>query len=194
MRPDRQWSEQKRTQILDALRSTPNGEVLADTLDRFQDGGSISRLRTNIAKRLAGDPVDPTSATRADAIVGALRDAPPDLAPERLFRGLSVRGSVDGLLEKYRASDSLDLNLTSFTTDRNAAKRFQDMTSGRGKVRVMVELVGGDKRLLPIQNLARDRRLFKEKEWVGGGRYRVVEAKKSGDGGVLLRIEQVGTL
>lgn len=194
MMPSSTWSEAKRNSILDALRADDNGSILADTLDRFQDGGSIARLRTNIAKRLAGEVVDQTSAARADAVVDALRHAPVDAAPTKLFRGMSVKGTESNLLAKYTPGDSLDLNLTSFTTDRAKAVKFQQMTAGKGTTRVMVELVGEDKRLLSIQNLARDRRLFAEREWVGGGRYEVLEAKKAPAGGIIVRIRQVAPL
>lgn len=193
--PDRAWSDEKRQRILEALRSDENGRILADTLDRFQDGGSIARLRTNIGKRLAGEQLDRTTLARVDSLLDALRHAPTGDAPDVLYRGMTVKGKLDNVLAKYVEGDELDLSLTSFTTDRKVATKFQGLTSGSGGgTRVMVELVGPDKRLLPIQNLARDRRLFAEKEWVGGGRYRIVSAKKSPSGGILLRIQQVGTL
>ena len=192
--PDSQWSEEKRNLILEALRSTDEGRILADTLDKFQDGGSIARLRSNIEKRLAGETLDKTSAARADAIIDALRAAPTDIAPEKLYRGMSLKGKFDNIAGKYTPGDNIDLNLTSFTSDRKIAVNFQKMTASKGSTRVMVELVGEDKHLLPIQNLARDRRLFKEKEWVGGGRYEILETKKAPDGALIVRIRQAATL
>lgn len=196
MLPESKWSEEKRQAILDSLSTTPDGKVLADTLDRFQDGGSIARLRTNVEKYLKGETLNPTSTARAEVLVDALRHAPTHQAPEKLYRGMTVKGKLDNVLAKYVPGEPLDLSITSFTTDRKIATKFQNMTgSGSGGgTRVMVELIGDDKRLLPIQNLARDRRLFAEREWVGGGRYEIVEAKKSPSGGVILRIKQTGTL
>lgn len=194
MVPGSMWTDAKRQTILSALKKTPSGAVLADTLDSFQDGGSVARLRTSVDKRLKGESDNPTRAARADAVIGALRAVPHDIAPAKLFRGMTVKGTEANVLSKYRSGDKLDLNLTSFTTDRKVAVKFQGLTSNRGKARVMVELQGGNKSVLPIQNLARDRRLFKEKEWVGGGQYRITEAKKSPSGGIILRVEQVATL
>lgn len=188
------WSEAKREAILGSLRATPEGKVLADTLERFQDGGSIARLRTKMDKRLAGEAIDATSAARADALLAAIRDAPTDWAPDTLYRGMSVKGSLDNLLAKYQAGETMDLSLTSFSADRKVAKRFQDMTAKGKDTRVMVELVGEGKRVLPIQDLPKDRRLWREKEWVSAGRYEIVEAKKAPGGGILLRIRQTGTL
>lgn len=193
--PSSSWSEEHRTRILEALKTSDSGKVLGDTLEKFQDGGSIARLRGVIDKRLAGETVPATSAARADALLDAIRHAPDDWTPDTLYRGMTVKGTLDNVLAKYTGTDSLDLSLTSFTSDRNVAKRFQNMTSKGGReVRVMVELIGPGKKALPIQNLPKDRRLFKEKEWVSAGRYRVVEAKKAPGGGIILRVEQTGTL
>lgn len=195
MQPDRQWSEEKRTAILASLSETPNGKVLADTLDKFQDGGSVARLRTNVTKRLNGEELNPTSTARADSVIGALRHAPTGMAPSTVYRGMSMKGSTESILGKYKAGSELDLNLTSFSADRDVATRFVHMTGGgTGKTRVMVELVGSGTQALPVQNLARDRRLFKEKEWVTGGKYKVVSSKKSPSGGVVVRLEQIGAL
>jgi SPP1 gp7 family putative phage head morphogenesis protein len=194
LKPDRAWSADKRERILSTLRGTPEGKVLADTLERFQDGGSIARLRTKIDKRLAGEAIDATSQARVDALLGAIRDAPTDWAPDTLYRGMSVQGSLENVLAKYQAGADLDLSLTSFTSDRAVAKRFQDMTAKGRSTRVMVELVGDGKRALPIQDLPKDRRLWREKEWVTAGRFQVVEVKKAPGGGILLRVKHTGTL
>lgn len=194
LKPDRAWSADKRERILSTLRGTPEGKVLADTLERFQDGGSIARLRTKIDKRLAGETIDATSQARVDALLGAIRDAPTDWAPDTLYRGMSVQGSLENVLAKYQAGADLDLSLTSFTSDRAVAKRFQDMTAKGRSTRVMVELVGDGKRALPIQDLPKDRRLWREKEWVTAGRFQVVEVKKAPGGGILLRVKHTGTL
>lgn len=192
MTPQGQWSAEYRDQMLATLRSTDEGTVLADTLDRFQDGGSIARLRKKIEARLRGEVIDATSTKRADAILGALRSAPTDWAPDVVYRGMSIRGKLEKVLASYQPGQRLNLNLTSFSSDRAIAKKFQYMTSSSGSTNVMVELVGPGKRMLPIQNLARDRRLFKEREWVGGGEFEVLEVKKA-SGGVLVRMRQVGT-
>lgn len=194
LKPDRAWSADKRERILATLRGTPEGRVLADTLERFQDGGSIARLRTKIDKRLAGEAIDATSQARVDALLGAIRDAPTDWAPDTLYRGMSVQGSLENVLAKYQPGADLDLSLTSFTSDRGVAKRFQDMTAKGRSTRVMVELVGEGKRVLPIQDLPKDRRLWREKEWVTAGRFQVVEVKKSPSGGILLRVKQTRAL
>lgn len=194
LRPDRAWSAEKRERILSTLRGTPEGRILADTLERFQDGGSIARLRTKIDKRLAGEAIDSTSQARVDALLGAIRDAPTDWAPDTLYRGMSVQGTLENVLAKYRPGQDLDLSLTSFSSDRAVAKRFQDMTAKGRSTRVMVELVGEGKRVLPIQDLPKDRRLWREKEWVTAGRFQVVEVKKAPGGGILLRVKQTRML
>lgn len=193
--PDAAWSEAKREEILATLRETPEGRILADTLERFQDGGSIARLRTKIDQYLAGIEIDATSRSRAEALLNAIRNAPEEWAPDTLYRGMTVRGKLDNVLAKYVPGETMDLNLTSFTADRKIATSFQSMTAkGGNETRVMVELIGDGKKTIPIQNLPKDRRLFKEKEWVSAGRYEIREVKKSPGGGILLRIAQVGTV
>lgn len=195
--PTSSWSEAKRAEILDALGSTPQGKILGDTLSKFQDGGSISRLRTNIDKHLAGEALDPTSTARVESLLDAIRHSPEEWAPETLFRGMSVKGKPENILAKYVPGEQLDLSLTSFTSDRKVATRFQQISSGKstsGRTRIMVELVGPGKKALPIQNLPKDQRLFREKEWVSAGRFRIVEAKKSPNGAIIVRITQEGTL
>ena len=195
MRPSRSWTPEKRQQILTELGKSENGKVLADTLEHFQDGGSIARLRTTIDKRLRGEHLPALSEARADSVLDAIRNSPTDMAPDTLYRGMTVKGRLENVLGKYVKDADLDLSLTSFTADRKVATRFQSMTSkGGGETRIMVELVGSDKHALPIQNLPKDRRLFNEKEWVSAGRFRIVEAKKLTYGSMLLRIEQIGTL
>lgn len=194
MKPTNIWTEEKRTNILNALRSTEEGRVLAETLDRFQDGGSIARLRTAIEKHANGEPVNATTAARVEALRNYISNAPSDWAPSTLYRGMSVPGSFETVMGKYKPGQSIDLNLTSFSSDRLVARRFQQMTAKPGTTRVTVVFTGDGKKVLPIQNLARDRRLFKEKEWISAGRYRVSEVKKSPDGSVLVYITQESAL
>lgn len=195
LRPEAKWSEARRREIVAALSTDPNAKALLESLQRFQHGGNISRLRTNIEKHLTGQVLDPTSTAKAEALLDAIRHAPDDWAPDTLYRGMTVKGKLENVLAKYTNGDPLDLSLTSFTTDRKVAKRFQHLTSKGtgGETRIMVELIGDGKKVLPIQNLTTDFRLFKEKEWVSAGQYRIVEAKKSPDGGIILRITQEGT-
>lgn len=192
MRPQRAWDDDYRLAMRDKLRESDAGAALFDTLDRFQDGGSIARLRTKIEGYLRGEAIDATSKSRAESLIGALRDAP-DWSPDVLYRGTSSKSSLNSLLERYAPGKSIDFNVTSFSSDRSVARRFQSMNAGPKTTNVMIEFVGPNKKTLPIQNLARDHRLFREKEWVTGGRFRVLETKKSGDG-LLVRIQQEATI
>lgn len=192
MRPKNAWDEDYRLAMRSSLRESDHGAALFDTLDRFQDGGSIARLRTKIEGYLRGEFIDDTSKARAESLIGALRDAP-DWAPSTLYRGTNSKSSISALLDRYAPGKTIDFNITSFSSDRNVARRFQYMNEGARTNRVMIELVGPNKRTLPIQNLARDHRLFREKEWVTGGRFRVLETKKTSQG-LLVRIQQEASL
>lgn len=194
--PQTQWSVEQQNLIKSTLSSSPEGKALHDVLDRFQDGGSIARLRTNITKRLAGETIPAATEQKVDALLDAIRHAPGTGTPDTLYRGMTVPGTLDNVLAKYTAGDAIDLSLASFSADRKIGVKFQQMTmkSGRNQTRVMVELEGSDAKALPIQNLARDRRLFKEKEWVTNGRFRITEVKKSPSGGIIVRLKQEVTL
>lgn len=196
MAPQSTWSAEQQTAIREALHATPEGKALHEVLDRFQDGGSIARLRSSIEKALEGQSLPLATERKVNALLGAIRDAPTEWAPDTLYRGMTVKGSAETVMARYVPGESLDLSLTSFSSDRKVGQRFQQMTAtGKGKeTRVMVELVGDGKKALPIQNLARDRRLFREKEWVTAGRYKVLEVKKSPSGGLILRVQQEATL
>lgn len=191
MRPQNMWTTARREQILKELNATPEGKVLADTLGRFQDGGSIARLRTVIDKRIRGEEVPAMSAARADAVLGAIRNAPSGWAPKTLYRGISINGSYETVASRYQAGGTLDLSISSFSSDRKVAVAFQAPNGKRKETKVMIELVGGNVKALPIQNLPKDQRLFREKEWVTAGRYRIVSVKRSPSGSVLMRVEQV---
>ena len=192
MLPQSRWDDDYRLAMRAKLRESDNGAALFDTLDRFQDGGSIARLRTKVEGYLRGEALDATSKSRAESLIGALRNAP-DWAPETLYRGTSSKSSLKALLERYQPGKTIDFNITSFSSDRSVARRFQSMNATARSNNVMIELVGPNKRTLPIQNLARDHRLFREKEWVTGGRYRVLETKQTSQG-LLVRIQQEAPL
>lgn len=193
MRPLSRWDEKYRLAMRQSLRESDNGASLFDTLDKFQDGGSIARLRSKIESYLSGEVLDATSQARAESFIGALRNSP-DWAPKTLYRGTNSKSSLKALLERYEPGKTIDFNITSFSSDRSVAKRFQYMNEGPRTTQVMIELVGPNKRTIPIQNLARDSRLFREKEWVTGGRYRILETKKAPGGGLLVRIQQEAPL
>lgn len=195
MVPEDKWSQEKRDAILESLHATETGKHLADTLSDFQYGGSISDLRDVIEKRLAGEAVEGVTGHRADAVIDALRHAPSDPVPETLYRGMSVPGDLESVLSRYTSGDDLDLNLTSFSSDPKVAKGFLDMTGDELKTTVMMEFVGDGKVGIPIQNLAHNRYIFKEKEWVSAGKYEIVEVEQDAYGSsVILRIRQKARL
>jgi hypothetical protein len=173
-----------RDQTLEALKTTEEGKLLADTLLKFQQTGSISRLRTAITNRISGAEQNETANARADGILGAIRGFPKELVPKELHRGSVVKQTMEELLARYTPGNMLDLNLTSFSSERRKARAFAgDVATGsrppkRNEISVLTKLIG-DKRALPIENTSKSYFFWGEREWVSVGRFEVVDVKKT---------------
>lgn len=195
------WNLPKQKRVIAALRSTPEGKLLHDTLKGFQSGSSrqIPLLRTNIEKRLTGAALDPGAAKRVDNLLAAMKDAP--FEPPNLFRGIRLDGTADEIVARYTSSDTLDLNLSSFSSDKKLAKDFTIKGAGqkgpRSKTQtgVLIEMDGGaGVKALPIENISPSRIFANEKEWLSGGRFSVESVTKAKDGTVVIRLRQLAAL
>lgn len=194
--PQRRWSPSIRQNVEAAAKGSTDRQDLVGAMRKFQNGERIGAMRGDIADRLAGKAVAGKRGRDADALIGAFREAPDGWAPDTVYRGMSLRGNADEILARYAKGSNVDLNVTSFTADRKVAKEFQGIAKQRGKgdTPVMME-VSGSKRMIPMENMSPDGSgtWYKQREWIGAGQFRVVEAKQT-SGGILLRLEQVGTL
>jgi hypothetical protein len=202
LNPKGGWDFNKQKRTVEALRQTPDGRMLLETMSRFQSGASrsIPLLRTNIEKHLAGETLEPGAKARVENILNALRTNPIS-PPERLWRGMRLDGSADDIVARYTGSDKLDLNLSSFSSDKKLATSFRDSggagqkgTRNKNTTGVLVELEGKGARTLPIEKISRSGLYADEKEWVSAGRYEVVSVTKQKDGNVLLKIRQIAAL
>jgi hypothetical protein len=196
------WSLPKQKKVVAELRSTPDGKMLHDTLKGFQSGTSrqIPLLRTNIEKRLAGEALEPGAAQRVDNLLSAIKNSPLD-PPKKLYRGMRLDGSADDIVARYSSSDHIDLNLSSFSSDKKLAQDFTIKGAGQKgpksstQTGVLIELEGGPGvKALPIENLAPSRVFANEKEWISGGRFEVESVTTTKDGTVLLRLRQIAAL
>lgn len=168
------------------LRSTQEGATLADALDDFQHGEGAKSLRAGITKE-ANAPG--TGGPKAQAVTKAIRGAPP--SDQVLYRGMRVPTSQKALLEQYQEGGTIDMNLSSFSTSHGVANVFSE-GAGRGGSRVIIGVVG-QHRSLPIQNLAKNSSVFSEKEFITGGRFRVLGADRQG-GALVVTLQQTQTL
>lgn len=184
----RVFTEALRQGVIETLEETPGGRLLADSLLKWQQTGSIARLRTAVWNRMNGIEQNDTANARADGIIGAIRGFPMELVPEQLHRGSTPKQSIESLLERYKPGAILDLNLTSFSSDRKKARAFAGDLPGmsnapkRGQVSVVTRLIG-PKHALPIQNTSKTYFFWKEKEWVSMGRFEVVDTRTTWSGG-----------
>lgn len=198
------WNIPRAKRAREKLAATPDGKLLLKTLQGFQSGTSrqIPLLRTAIEKRLKGIAVDPGAAKRVDNLLNAMRDAP--FNTPKLFRGMRLDGTVDDIIARYSASDTLDLNLSSFSSDRKLAHGFsqpmkhqvgQKGVKTKTNTGVLIEVEGGPGvRALPIENISQNGTFAEEREWVSGGRFAVDSVTKSKDGTVLIRLRQLAAL
>lgn len=180
MRTSGYWDYAERAKT--ALRSTENGRSLYDALKSFSyKKGGVNRLRGEVDAVIAGSG----GSKRAKVLVDVLRTAPKH--DKKLYRGMSVKGNQTSLLERYQPGQVMDLNLSSFSSDPKVAADFAKNTAKRGTTRVKVELLG-QKNAMPIMNVSD---CPTEWEYLASGRFKVLERKKSTDGGIILRMEQV---
>lgn len=196
------WTTSTRNATLTALKATPEGRSLAKVLDSFQSGAStaIPRLRTDIQKTLAGDPG--LADGRKDSVRTLLNAIHHGDAGDRpLYRGMQIPGTAEEVLARYAPGSTQDVMLASFSSDKKLATDFTVKGAGqkvRGatKTGVLIEWTTGPKHALPIENLGKSRIFANEREWVGAGRYRVVDskiAKRGGNDVVVVTMEQTGT-
>jgi hypothetical protein len=203
------WTTTTRAKTVATLKKTPAGRQLLKTLDSFQSGASVAipRLRTDIEKYLANG-ANTVEAGRSATVRNLLDSlAQSDATDRKLYRGMIAPSDLNTVLGRYKTGDTLDLSLASFSADKKLAEEFSEVGAGkrvRGATRtpVVIEWVSGSKRALPIENLAKSRVFSNEKEWVGSGRYRILDVltkKRTYKDGrdastvVVLRIEQEKT-
>lgn len=195
------WNLPKQRQTVSGLRATPEGRLLHDTLKGFQSGTNrqIPLLRTNIEKRLTGQPLEPGAQKRVDNLLNAIRESPIE-PPKMLYRGMRLDGSPEAVIARYSKADTLDLNLSSFSSDKALAKDFTIKGAGqkgpktKTQTGVLIELEGGGVKALPIENIAPSRVFANEREWISGGRFAVDSVTQTKDGTVVLRLRQLAAL
>jgi hypothetical protein len=199
------FREGLRAETLEAMATTPEGALLADTFRKFQsmDTTGIENLRAAITNRITGVPQDADADARADVMLGAIRSFPTDQVPPELHRGVVSTASVEELLSRYEVGKEIDLNVTSFSSEPLVANMFAGLpTEGYGEGRnlepgerpITIRLVG-QKAALPMQNLSRADWIHLEQEWLTTGRF-VVESvshrqRKVGSNGRLIEVDHI---
>ncbi len=171
-----------------ALNATDDGKSFATFVDKWQNAKTgQTRLRNDLAKILDGASADTPALKRAQSFLDALRQSPFQ-SPE-LHRGIALKGKLDSVLKQFVPGTTLDINASSFTSARKVAQNFAGRSAtGSKPTRVIFRLVG-DNQSMPIMN----NRWLREKEWVAGGKFRILEVKKV-SGTVNVTIEQIAGL
>jgi hypothetical protein len=114
-------------------------------------------------------------ASKGEALLQAIARGEPTITP--LYRGMAVSAEDAEAIKAFKPGDTVDLNLSSWTSDRDSAARFmagQGGYTGRtGNNPVLFEMVG-DKHALDV---GPDTPLPKEKEWLSDGRFTVLSVE-----------------
>lgn len=174
--PAKRFNRNLRKETEDVLRATPEGDLLANTINDFQHSEAVKGLRAGITKELA-EPG--TGGERARNLLAAMRGAPE--TEDVLWRGMRVGSSQKALLEQYAEGKTFDMNLSSFSTSPGVAQVFAEGAGKASGTRVIMGVVGKKRGALPIQNLAKNSSVFSEKELIMGGRFQVIGAEKQGN-------------
>lgn len=197
------WTSSKRDRTLEALGRTPEGQRLAKLITKFQSESarSIPLLRTDIEKVLAGRGDELAASRLADieTLLDAVNSAKVD--NKILHRGMSIPTSAERVLEMFKAGETMDISLGSFTSDRYVAGRFANggtygkaVKASARKTPVRIEWVGEGKRALPIQNTAYNPTIAGEREYLASGKFIIESVKKLPDGTVVVKVRRVGRL
>jgi hypothetical protein len=115
----------------------------------------------------------------ARALLGAIAAAGP-VAPA-LFRGIALPPGHWQVLANYTPGECLDFPLISFSSDYRRALEFAWlMREHEGGTEVVFHLAPGSN-AVRIDLLSPDEIHWREREWISGGRFRVVSAEYNAD-------------
>lgn len=175
------------------LSQSEEGAALLDFVDKWVSGKS-NRYRNEIKKYLAGTLTGPAK-SRIDSLFSAFRRSPGLPDAFSLHRGMAINGKIENVIKKYKVGDTLDLNLSSFTAARSVANDFAKQTYANlpnlHRTKIIIEWVGEKRGVIPVQNLTT--KFFKEFEWIGGGRFEIVEVKQA-SGALHMKMRQIEEL
>lgn len=129
-------------------------------------------------------------------LIDAIHNAP--ATPQILYRGVvDTSGGIKAIMNKYKDGSEINLPASSFSSSYGVGKVFTlggETEPSKGTSVVFGVLAGS--KALPIQNLAETSSYHSEKEFITGGKFRVIGADKNPDipGGVLVTLKQLETL
>jgi uncharacterized protein with gpF-like domain len=172
--------------ISSSFAKTKQGKSVFDTIKQFTERrGGVNNMRKTMARVLEGDPtLSKATADKVNSLLGAINNYPLEQVPD-LYRGLGIKVDTSQprwwaqFDEQFAVGQPMDLNISSFTSSAKKAEGFIYSPGGttlRSGDFIGVKLtVQGKMRALPVETVSK----FKsEKEWIGGGRYRITHMSK----------------
>lgn len=175
-------------EVLAELEATPDGKRLAEFIEKWTSAPSMASFRNAVARVLSGETADTPTLQRAEAFIRALRQS--SYAPDELFRGGSIRGSLENVMARFVEGSTVDWNISSWTTDWDVAAGFAALSQPGSGHTMITYVMRGPQQAFPVMNLSRSS-FYKEQEWIAGGRYRVDRVRASGPRSIQVDITQV---
>lgn len=176
----------KRSERMSNLATTSAGRNVRDALDSFSaKRGGVANLRAQIQALASGEKVSDAIRDKITDFLGAVNNWPVDRVP-KLYRGMIIKtptaASVAELEARYAVGKTIDMNVSSFTSDLKTAREYHTYGNTlhadkpapkKGNARVRIT-VAGKMHALPIEKISEYKL---EREWIGGGTFKVVGFK-----------------
>jgi hypothetical protein len=153
----------------------PDSDTVTDLLEaaRRWTAGKYQALRKGAEDIMAGLPGNEHARTLLRAIADSPADAPV------LYRGMAMPQSADYVAGQWVKGSTFDMMLGSFTSDAKVAARFAAQARAKSTTQLIVRCEKGSK-AFKIEGLVGRKQFWREREWVGAGRYEVMNVTKSG--------------
>lgn len=162
------YSEKRAKELRKRLTDEGYGDFV-ETIKAWQYGGT-DKIHRQLKSALGGGKMS----TEAREIIQGIRAAPQS-APQ-LFRGTFAPKGVDTLQKEYVNGETFDLAPKSFSTEAPIGLIFAGQQQGtKAGTKILYQLTSKSKGI-PVQNLSETRALFSEKEWISGGRYKILDS------------------
>jgi hypothetical protein len=175
-----QWASEFRRR-----NRSPESRAFLAAVEKWQtDPNLCDAFKADARDILSGGPGSTEALILLKALAAAGRTAP------ELYRGVGASGTVWSVLQHYPTGYEFDLALASFSSDPGVATEFAWLACDSGQNIEVVFVLQAGSRSVRIDVLAPDHVHWREREWVSGGRFAVIDTRVISDEMVEILIEQ----
>jgi hypothetical protein len=177
------------------MEATPQGRDVLEMAREFQTSFvGYEGIQADVWRLTTGRDLPEDRRRRTQALLDATRNAPSDLVPDMIYRGIGV-DDIEEFEAGHQPGAVVDVGPSSFSSSRSVAKKFSapdDTGAGANPVIFEVDTTAGVQ-ALPLENMS-DRASFDHREVLAMGRFRVISADRASSGGALVvRLEPVAS-